>query len=570
MKTNRKFSLGLLVLVILFSCALVSQRVTSERDSVPADDLKFEKIRKSILCLMSNGRLVGRCFLVAPDKIATNIHVMADADPVSTHVRARYATWSIRGVTAYDVKNDLVILQISDKGVPLPLADSDTRQSDEAISVVEYSGVIEYKVTEGTVHSVRNTDKWIRMKIDAPRGTSGSAVLNSEGKVIGVIANGDFSYVYAAPSSALRALLARSKSVEPLAQWQKREQISAYRYCTQANQKYGAKRYEEAIVDLDKAIQLNPRFIDAYYGRATTKLSFGKSEVKLRNVKEAQVLYQEAIEDSDEVIKLNPEYADAYGARGASRIEFGKLEFYTGNIEGAIDLYAAAIRDYTQTIKLEPERFLAYYHRGLAKSYFGKSEYSRGNAKEAQDLYQGAIEDYTQAIKIEPAYANIYSSRGWVKLALGESEYANGNVKEAQDLYQGVIEDCAQAIKIDPEYAYAYNNRGWTMSLIGELEAAAGNVAEARRLYEVALIDVDKSIQLDSDNATAYRNRGAINATLGNPQDAITDFDKAIQIDSKYAEAYYERGRTKKALGQHEAAKADFDKAKELDPNVGQ
>ena len=522
MNTNKKSLLSLLALVMLFSCTRESQQLVSEKNSVSTEVSASQKIKDATFCFAESGRIVGRCFLVAPDKVATNIHVIDNVDSTSTYVRSRHATWSIQGVTAYDLKNDLVVLKISSGDTPLPLDDSDTVQDGEPISVVEYSGVMEHKVTEGVIHSVRNTDKWLRMKIDAPRGTSGSAVVNSEGKVIGVVAKGDSSYVYAAPSNVLRGLLARSESTQPLAQWQKREEISAHRYCTQANQKYGDKRYEEAIADLDTAIQLNPEFINAYYGRATTKLSLAVSKVKLGDEKKARDLYQAAIEDFDEAIKLDIEYSPAYMNRGIVKLRIGKLESGTGNEKKAQDLYVVAIGDLTQAIKLEPKEGTAYYNCGVAKFLLAESKRSHGYTKEVQDLYHGVIENYTQAIQL------------------------------------------------DPEFAYAHNNRGNTRYILGKSEAAAGNRAEARKLYEAAITDVNKSIQLDSENANAYRNRGVIKIALGNPQDAIADFDKAIEINPEHADAYYGRAQAKEALGQKETAKADFEKAKELDPHVGQ
>lgn len=569
MNTNKKSLLSLIALVMLFSCTRESQQLVSQKNSVSTEASVSQKIKDATFCFAESGRIVGRCFLVAPNKVATNIHVIDGRNSTSTYVRSRYATWSIRGVTAYDLKNDLVILKISGGGTPLPLGDSDTVQDGEPISIVEYSGVMEHKVTEGVIHSVRNTDKWLRMKIDAPRGTSGSAVVNSEGKVIGVVARGDSSYVYAAPSNLLRALLARSESREPLAQWQQREQISAHRYCTQANQKYGDKHYEEAIVDLDKALELNPEFIDAYYGRATTKLSLAVSEFKSGDVKKARSLYQAAIEDFDEAIKLDPEYSIAYSTRGAVKIEAAKLESSTGNEKKAQALYSAAIDDLTQTTKVEPKEFAAYYNRGIANSSLVKFKANQGNVVEVRRLHQAAMADFTKGIQLEPENAIVYNRRGWLKYQMGRFEGEEGHESEALRLYQAAIDDYTQAIQLDTEYAYAHNNRGKAKYLLGKSEAAAGNREEARKLYEAAITDVNRSIQLDSDNAYVYRNRGTIKIALGTPQDAIADFDKAIEIKPEYADAYYKRAQAKESLGQTEEAKADFEKAKELDSDVG-
>ena len=567
MNTNKKSLLSVLALVMFFSCARESQQLVSEKNAISTEVSASQKIKDVTFCFVEKGRIVGKCFLVAPDKVATNIHVLDGANPTSTYVRSRYATWSIQGVTAYDLKNDLVILKISGGGTPLPLEDSDTAQSGGTVSVVEYSGVMEHKVTEGTIHSVRNTDKWLRMKIDAPRGTSGSAVVNSEGKVIGVVAKGDSSYVYAAPSNTLKTLLAHSESTEPLAQWQQRAQISAHHYCTQANHKHYDERYEEAIADLDKALALNPEFTDAYYRRAAVKLSLAASKIKSGNVKKARDLYQAAIKDFDEAIKLYPEYSNAYEIRGIAKIRIGKLESDTRNKKKAQASYAAAVDDLTQAIKLEPKEFRAYYNRGRAKSFLGKLKANQGNVKEARRLYQAAMADFTQVIQLEPENATVYSGRGQLKCHIGQFEEEEGHESEARRLYQTAIDDYSEGIQLDAESAYAHNNRGRAKYLLGKSEAASGNREKARKLYKAAITDVDKSIQLDSDSADTYRNRGVIKMALGNPQDAVMDFDKAIEMNPKYADAYYERGLAKEALGQKEAAKADFEKAKELDPD---
>lgn len=523
MKVGRKSLLGLLTFAILFFCVLAAQKFTAEEVTGVAGISEPEEIGPSMLRVMSNGGFIGCGFFVAPDKIATNIHVMIDVNPGSTYVRSRYATWSVQGVTAYDMKNDLVILKVSGGGVPLPLGDSDSVQDGEAISVVKYSGVMEYEIAAGTLHSVRNTDKWLRIKIDIdkPIGTSGSALLNSQTEVIGIVAAGDAFYGYAAPSNALGALLDRAGTVESLAQWQGRKQISVSRYCTRGEHKLRAKRYEEAIVDLDKAIQMDPEFIDAYHKRATARINFGMSKVKSGDVKKAVILYQAASNDLDGAIALNPEYSYAYVMRGNVKVIVGNLEVDRGNAEKARNLYASAINDSAQAIKLEPKEYNAYFNQGFAR------------------------------------------------FKLGELEYTLGNVREARDLYQKAIEDFAQVIKTTPEYTHAYNNRGYTKYLLGKSEASKGNMEESRNLYEAAIIDTNISIELNPDHSDPYYTRGIAKAALGDFEDAIANFDRAIEISASSAKAFYQRGLAKEALGQVEAAQIDYEKAKELNSDFG-
>lgn len=568
MEANRKSLLSLLVLVVFFSCTRDPQQIPA-KTSGPAVVLEFQKIRDSILRVVGwqgELRIIGTGFFVARDKIATNIHVVTGIDPVSAHVRVKDGTRSIQGVTAFDVDNDLVILKISGKGAPLPLGDSDAVGMGEPIAALGYP-YGEYKVTEGVVHSVQNSDKWLWMKVKLSNGNSGGPVLNGKGQVIGIVYGGVFPYSCAIPSNVLSALLARSGRVQSLKEWQNRELIRPYVYFVQSQEKYAEADYDGAIVDLDKAIQLNPNWTIAYHSRAVAKSFLAQSKASQGAATEAYQYHQDAIEDYTQTIKLSPEYAVAYANRGLAKYRVGRFKMDRGDVIKAQRHYQDAIENYTKAIRLKLEFAQVYSRRAKARRYLAQSKAAEGYIAEARDLYKAAIADHTKAIQLEPENAKVYNGRGWTTCYIGQFETKEGHDSEAQKLYQAAIEDYTQAIQLDPEYAYAYKNRGWAKYLLGESETTAGGMETARKLYEAAVIDIDTSIQLDSDNAHAYKNRGIAKAALGNPQEAITDFDKAIQIDPEYAEVYYERGLAKEALSQKEAA-ADFEKAKNLNPDV--
>ena len=570
MVMNRKSLLSLLVFVILLSCTRDPQQIP-EKTSVPATVLESEKIRNSTLPVLSrqaDSRSVGSGFFVGPNKIATNIHVVAGADPISAHVKDKGTIWSIQGVTAFDVKNDLVILKISGKGAPLPLSDSNTVEIGDPIAVVGYPGG-RYKVEEGTVHDIRNSDKWLKMKANTYGGNSGGPVLNRKGQVIGVYAAKDLSYSYAIPSNALRTLLARSGPTEPLKEWQKQKLIRAYAYATHGLKKLKEADYDSAIAELDKAIQLDLNLTAVYYNRGVARSLLGMCEKERGDVVEAVQHYQGALDDYTETIIRDPEFATAYDNRGIVRYRIGRFKAQQGNVAEAQQHYQDAIDDHTDAIRLKLQFTQVYTNRARATQRLAQSKATEGYTEEARNLYKAAIADRTSAIQFEPKNAKTYNGRGWAKSHMGQFEDEAGHASEAQRLYQAAIDDYTQAIQLDSEHAYAYNNRGKAKYFLGKSEAAAGNIEEARKLYEVVIIDVDKSIQLDSDNADAYRNRGATKAALGDFEGAIVDFDKAIEIDSEDAEAYYSRGLANKALNRKKAAESDFEKAKDLDPNAG-
>ena len=582
MKTNRIISLVLLALGFLLSCARTPQHGVTEEPVTPTADGISEKIRPSIV-LVKNDFGSASGFFVARDKIATNLHIAVFPGAILAKSSDNLTEWTVEGVAAHDLINDLVILKISGEGIPLSLANSNDVRIGEPVFAVGYSGG-NYKVTEGTIHSIRNSDKWLVMKINTSGGSSGSPILNRNGQVVGVDDAGlPPSYSYAIPANVLRALLARAELTEPLAQWQKKKQIIAFRYYTQANVKFQNEHYEEAVVDLNKSLQLNSAFGYTYFGRANSKLRLAESEVELKNMAKARVLYQEIVEDLNETIVLHPDYGDAYSLRGAAKYEISKFESNKGNAEEALRMYAAAIEDYAEAIQLEPKNFRIYYSRGQMKSDQGTSKVKQGDVADARRLYQEAIEDFTMVIHFEPKFAEAFHQRSWIKSEMGKFEVEKGHQVEALKLYQEAIEDLTKVIQLESASANAYNDRGWVKSKVAQIHVEKSRKGQARQMFIGAIEDCTQAIHLDSEFAYAYNNRGWAQYLLGKAEvgfgdldvsqklyeAALIDIEKSIQLDSDNAYAYRYRGRVKEALGQKEAAKADFEKAKELDPDVG-
>ena len=468
----------------------------------------------------------GSGFFIDKDKIVTNVHVVAQPGPVFATLSHKAEIWAVEGVTAFDVENDLVILKLAGEGTPLALGSSETVQSGESVTAVGYTDQ-KYKITKGTMHSILNSSKWLRVKIDIDSGGSGSPILNSGGEVIGIHAAGNNTYSYAIPSSVLKALLAQWEAIEPLAEWQKRELIRAYALFVQGQTKHEANQYHDAIADYDKAIQINPQFFYAYFKRGDAKSDLGN--------------YAAAIADYDKAIKIDDMLFNIYFDRGLAQSELADNE--------------AAIADYDKAIEINPEDAKLYSRRGVAKLRLR--------------YFEEAILDFNRAIEINPQPADAYKKRAHAKFKLGESKTAQGNITRALQLYQSAMEDCTQLIQLTPKDADAYDNRGWARFHLGESETARGNIKKAADLYEKAIEDYTHAIWLNPEHPYAYRNRAKAKFRLHNYEEAIIDLDKAIQINPKNAKYYYDRGVAKEALGQKEAAKADFQKAKALDPDVG-
>ncbi len=124
----------------------------------------------------------------------------------------------------------------------------------------------------------------------------------------------------------------------------------------------------KALELLNKAIALEPGFLEAYLSRASAHMSLGENE--------------QAFQDFDNALQINPNDPDIYLKRG---------EIYSD-----LKQYEKAFEDYNHAIRLKPNYANVYFERG--RIYF------------AIGVYNKAYEDFTKALTIDPHHtrANLY------------------------------------------------------------------------------------------------------------------------------------------------------------------
>jgi len=138
------------------------------------------------------------------------------------------------------------------------------------------------------------------------------------------------------------------------------KKIRNYEYFfNRAQDKFEVAKYEEAILDYNKALELSPTEICLVYSmRGNAKRNLGD--------------FDGAISDQNKALDFDPLYADGYFNRGSAKYKKGDL--------------SGAIEDYTQVIKMNPKDSDAFFNRANVK-------------KEIRDI-RGACEDWKKGAEL--------------------------------------------------------------------------------------------------------------------------------------------------------------------------
>ncbi|MCI0335838.1 MAG: tetratricopeptide repeat protein [Planctomycetes bacterium] len=318
----------------------------------------------------------------------------------------------------------------------------------------------------------------------------------------------------------------------------------------------GTFKYNEALADLNKSLELNSDDYETYYALAALalrnedfqegadqlgkaiehykpknpddKLPFVQGILTRSNVfvelgktmkEEAakKAAYQAAIDEAEKVLaqvdKKNPYTA---GVRAAALYARGIGERMLGQLRKAVHTFSEAI-------ELSPDMAEAYYRRGICHHYLGEDK--------------SALADFVESanINFEDPRANLWEGFTHAKM---------GNFHEALRAY-------GNAIAASDRYTPAFLNRGLAYMALGE--------------YEKALADFNDAVRLEPTNPDYYFKRGLAYEQLGNFQKAAESFTSAIEFNNAHAAAYRHLADAMQRLGNTDLANQYRQKASELE-----
>ena len=182
-------------------------------------------------------------------------------------------------------------------------------------------------------------------------------------------------------------------------------------------------RLNEALLPMQKSLELSPRDAEAHYNLGVTLKALGRLD-------EAEAIYRHAI-------ALQPDYAEAHNNLGVTLTIMGRLDEAEANLG--------------QAIALKPDYVEA--HSNLA------------NTLQLLGRLDEAEKSHRQAIVLRPDYAKAYSNLGVTLKKLGR-------LAEAEASH-------TQAIALNPDSAEAHSNLGTTLQELGRVD-------EAERSFQLA------------------------------------------------------------------------------------
>ncbi|MCC6864981.1 MAG: trypsin-like peptidase domain-containing protein [Ignavibacteria bacterium] len=359
MLTILRFPIIFINLFILFITSVNSQQV--KNDDLSPEKI-FEKVDNSVVVIIAYDNL-GNMFqgsgVVLNDNglIVTNNHVCKDANRIDI----KHYNREINNVSVLktDVVNDLLFLQTGDNSFkPIDLANNTDLKIGQRVYAVGSPEGYENSISEGIISGSRineNNVRLIQMTCPITDGSSGGAVLNSKGELIGLSVSGqhDGALYFAIPVNEILRVINIGSTPNDVTDPNKYFEIGS-----QANEN---KNYKDAEIYFTKYLENFSNDITAYYMR-------GYARFKLKE-------YRKAISDFSEVLQEN---------------KTSKSYFYRGNCYYSIKEYYKAREDYTNALEQEPDSYEIYFNRGYANFRLKK--------------YLEAVSDWKLAVELNPDY----------------------------------------------------------------------------------------------------------------------------------------------------------------------
>jgi tetratricopeptide (TPR) repeat protein len=327
----------------------------------------------------------------------------------------------------------------------------------------------------------------------------------------------------------------------------------AYRLRAQAYASVG--KNDEADLDIEKSLSINPDDHETYMAQAAILLREEKYPESVEALDKAIQNYKPKDENSKEP------FAQGYLTKAAALLEAAKQ---APDDEAKTKAYEAALAECDALLEKTPDSPIYAQIRAAA-------EFRRGVCLRLLGRLGDAVASFTEAINLNPDLAEAFFRRGICFYYMNEDALAVEDFKRAgsieyQDprarLWEGfayaklgdfheALRAYGEALAESDRYAPAYVNRGLAYMMLGE--------------NDKAVTDFNAAIRLEPAEWTHYFKRGIALERLGKKQQAADSFVNAVRFESNYPPAYRHAADALSTLGHNQLASEYRSKAAELE-----
>lgn len=357
----RIFAVKIFLLVSYF---LLGQIKIYAQSDLPADKI-FESVNNSVVVVVSydkdtNENQGSGVVINNRGYIVTNYHVCEDA--VKIEVKHYNTIISNVDIIFKDEKRDILVLKVNDDDLkPIKIGSCKILKPGQRVYAIGSPEGYENSMSDGIISGFRNDENQssvIQMTTPITDGSSGGAVVNSRGELIGLSVSGqhDGNLYFAIPIDDIMIDLLANKVNADINEPEN--------FLAEGDKASKKDDFENAIMYFSKYLEKNKADADVYFRR-------GYANLKLKK-------FKQAISDFSSAIAVKSDKYDYY--------------FYRANCYYTIREYQSSINDYSRAIDLAPQYPELFYNRGYA--------YYKIRA------FEECIKDWKIAIDSNPDYAN--------------------------------------------------------------------------------------------------------------------------------------------------------------------
>ena len=430
----------------------------------------YEKVNRVIVMIISydnNGSSYKQgSGVIINDKrwIVTNYHVCKNSSKIIIKQKDNIIKYD--KIIYYDELKDILIFSLDDSFYPqIQIGNSDNLKIGQKIYAIGNPLGLENTISEGIISGLRPLEKnqreFIQITASISHGSSGGAVVNSFGELIGISSmsfTGGQNLNFAIPINDIMEITPISNSNIMNSHIEARDPKNPF--FINGNKEMNNKNYESAIINFIEYLKINPE--DAY-----VCINLGVAYINQKN-------YAAALECFDKAIELDSNYARALSSRGACLILFKE--------------YTQAGKDLRKALLLDPEDMMTYNSLATLHAYQGDTA--------------SAFVLWDEAIKRNPDYIETYWNRGALFFNFNDYERAFKDVNKAIEInpnipksfyfrgtlykytkeYDKAMADYNTALKLDPNDAEAYVRRGILYLVMEEYTKAVNDMEHSYKL----------------------------------------------------------------------------------------